>query len=50
MDKSNTGPKPKHLKIDGDWGDAMGKVIRKKKKPKEGWPEPEKKKDKDKAK
>lgn len=41
-EKSTTkGPAPDRLKIDGDWKDAMGKVIRKDK-PKGGWPEPEK--------
>jgi hypothetical protein len=38
------GPKPHHLKLEGDWEQAMKKVL-KKEKPKEGWPE-----DKDKPK
>ncbi len=41
MKKKPTGPKPDHLKIEGDWESAMGKAI-KKQKPKEGWPEPDK--------
>lgn len=38
-----TGPKPEHLKIEGDWESAMGKAI-KKKRPKDGWPKPDDKK------
>ena len=34
---------PDRLEIEGDWRDAMGKAI-KKKRPKEGWPESEKEK------
>ena len=34
------GPKPDHLKLDGDWEDRMKEVLEKER-PKEGWPEPE---------
>lgn len=38
------GPKPESLRVEGDWRDAMGKAL-KKRRPKAGWPrEPEKKK------
>lgn len=30
-DKSKPGPKPNHLKIDGDWKDAVKKAVQKKK-------------------
>ncbi len=30
------GPKPDHLKLDGDWKEATKKALRKEK-PKEGW-------------
>jgi hypothetical protein len=33
--KKKTGPKPNHLKIEGDWKDAVKKAVRKKK-PKKG--------------
>lgn len=36
-----TGPKPDTVKIEGDWEDAVGKALEKKR-PKEGWPKPEK--------
>lgn len=39
--KVSPGPKPDQLVIGGDWRDAMGKAI-KKKRPKEGWPETQK--------
>ena len=42
MKKHKTGPKPERIKLDGNWRDAMEKVL-KKKRPAEGWPEPEKK-------
>ena len=45
-DKKTTGPKPDRLKIDGNWEDAIGKAL-KKKRPENGWPEPEKKKKKE---
>jgi hypothetical protein len=35
--KEKTGPKPDHLKIDGQWRDAVKKSFAKKKPP-EGWP------------
>jgi hypothetical protein len=44
-DKEKTGPKPDHLKIEGDWKDAIGVAV-KRKRPKEGWPEPDKDKKK----
>jgi len=44
--KSQTGPKPDNLKIEGNWQDAIGKAV-KKEKPKEGWPESEKDSKKD---
>jgi hypothetical protein len=31
------GPKTEYLKIDGNWQNAVNKVL-KKKKPKKGWP------------
>ena len=43
---SKTGPKPDHLKIDGDWEDAMKKAMGKEK-PKEGWPKDEEKGEKE---
>jgi hypothetical protein len=45
-EKNKTGPKPDTLVIEGDWQNAMGKAI-KKKRPKGGWPPKpdEKKKD-----
>ena len=30
-------PKPDRVKIDGDWENALGKAL-KKKRPKDGWP------------
>lgn len=38
MKKSKTGPKPDHVKIQGNWEKAVGDAL-KKKRPKEGWPE-----------
>ena len=35
------GPAPEVLKIEGDWKDAMRKLISKKR-PEGGWPKPEK--------
>ena len=32
------GPKPDHLKLEGDWKEAMKKALHKGK-PKEGWPD-----------
>jgi len=43
--KKKPGAKPDHLKIDGDWEDAMGKAV-KKKRPEGGWPKPDKNKEK----
>ena len=37
------GPAPEVLKIEGDWKDAMKKLISKKR-PEGGWPKPEQKK------
>jgi hypothetical protein len=39
------GPKPDRLKIEGDWREAMKKLVHKEK-PTEGWPEQEKPKQK----
>lgn len=33
------GPEPERLKLEGDWMQAIGKTL-KKKKPASGWPEP----------
>ncbi len=38
-ESSRPGPEPETLKIEGDWEDAVGKAL-KKKKPPEGWPKP----------
>lgn len=35
--RDKPGPKPDHLKLEGDWEEAMKKAL-KKEKPKEGWP------------
>ena len=35
------GPKPNHLKIEGDWQEAIKKAVEKKK-PKNGWPDKDK--------
>jgi hypothetical protein len=35
--KQQSGPKPDHLKIEGDWEKAIKKALRKQKPP-EGWP------------
>ena len=43
--KKKRGPKPDHLKIDGDWEDAVKQALGKEK-PEEGWPEEEKDKKK----
>lgn len=32
------GPKPERVKIEGDWENAVGKAL-KKKRPKDGWPQ-----------
>jgi hypothetical protein len=39
--RKKRGPKPNHLKIRGDWKEAVKRAVSKKK-PKEGWPEKEK--------
>ena len=39
--KRSPGPKPEHLKLEGDWEDAVKKAIHKEK-PKEGWPDDKK--------
>ncbi len=36
--RKKRGPKPEDLKIQGDWGDALKKAL-KKEKPAEGWPD-----------
>ena len=41
--KKKHGPEPDRLKVEGDWTDAVGKAL-KKKRPIEGWPDPEDKK------
>jgi hypothetical protein len=41
--RTPSGPAPEVLKIEGDWKDAMKKLISKKR-PEGGWPKPEKKK------
>ena len=41
-----TGPEPDMLKIEGDWQDAVGKALNKKR-PQEGWPTPADDKGKD---
>ena len=38
------GPAPEILNIEGDWKDAMRKLISKKR-PEGGWPKPEKRKE-----
>ena len=38
--KDRPGPNPDHLKVDGDWKDAVKQALGKEK-PEEGWPEPE---------
>lgn len=43
-DKKPTGVKPKRVKIDMDWEDAVGKALDKKR-PKNGWPKDKKQKD-----
>jgi hypothetical protein len=39
-----SGPEPEILKIEGDWKDAMKKLISKKR-PEGGWPKPDKNKE-----
>lgn len=39
--KQRRGPKPDTVKIMGNWQDAVGKAL-KKKRPAEGWPKPKK--------
>jgi hypothetical protein len=41
--RQHPGPPPEVLKIEGDWKDAMKKLISKKR-PEGGWPKPETKK------
>jgi hypothetical protein len=43
--KQKPGPKPDHLKLDGDWEEAAKKLVRKPKPP-EGWPDQKKDKKK----
>jgi hypothetical protein len=38
-DKKKPGPDPDHLKLEGDWEDAVKKALEKKR-PKDGWPDP----------
>ena len=40
-DKSQRGPKPERVKIEGNWEDAIDQALDKKR-PKEGWPKPNK--------
>ena len=42
MGNSKRGPDPDRLVIPGDWKDAMGKALGKKR-PARGWPKPAKK-------
>jgi hypothetical protein len=44
--RKSPGPVPEVLKIEGDWKDAMRKLISKKR-PVGGWPKPEPKKKRD---
>jgi len=39
--RNKPGPKPDHLKLEGDWGEAVKKAIRKGKPP-DGWPDEKK--------
>jgi hypothetical protein len=39
--RKKSGPSPNHLKIKGNWEDAVKKAIAKKKPP-EGWPDKKK--------
>ncbi len=39
--KEPPGPKPKRLKLEGDWGKAIKKAVKKKRPPK-GWDDQEK--------
>ena len=39
--RNKPGPKPDHLKLQGDWEEAVQKAIRKEK-PEEGWPDDKK--------
>jgi hypothetical protein len=43
-EKNKPGPKADHLKIDGNWKQALKKVLGKKRPP-EGWPQPEDERD-----
>jgi hypothetical protein len=43
--KKKRGPKPNHLKLDGDWEDAAKEALQKKK-PEGGWPKKSKKRGK----
>ena len=38
--KQKKGPKPERVKIEGDWGDAVDKALKKPRR-KEGWPKPD---------
>lgn len=38
--ESKRGPKPEHVKIEGDWEDAIDTALRKKR-PVGGWPKPD---------
>jgi hypothetical protein len=42
--RKQPGPEPEVLKIEGDWKDAMKKLISKKR-PEGGWPKPDKNKE-----
>ena len=48
QDRRRPGPAPDSLNIEGDWEQAIGKAL-KKKRPNDGWPKPTEK-DKDKKK
>lgn len=39
--EAKRGPKPKRVKIEGDWEAAVEKALRKKR-PKDGWPDADK--------
>jgi hypothetical protein len=39
--KAQVGPKPTRVRIEGDWGKAVGSAL-KKTRPTEGWPKPPK--------
>ncbi len=40
--ENKPGPKPKHVKIEGDWEDAVKKALEKER-PEEGWPKDDEK-------